>query len=45
MAILRYAVRRLSDSIWKGVSWRITAGFVIDGIIYGSVTAGTIGWL
>ncbi|MEW6745043.1 MAG: hypothetical protein AB1486_20000 [Planctomycetota bacterium] len=44
-AILGYAVGHLHDSIWKGVSWRVTLKFVIDGVVYGLVTAGTFGWL
>lgn len=45
VAILGFALGCISDSIWKGVSWRITAKFIFDGVIYGLVTAGTFGWL
>ena len=44
-AILGYAVGHLHDSIWNGVRWGTTAKFVLDGVIYGLVTAGTFGWL
>jgi hypothetical protein len=44
-AILGYAVSSLPDSIWRGQRWGITLKFVIDGIVYGLVTAGTFGWL
>jgi hypothetical protein len=40
-----YALSNVTNSIWKGVSWGITLKFLIDGIIYGLVTAGTFGWL
>lgn len=43
VAILAFALGCIPDSIWKGVSWRITAKFIFDGIIYGLVTAGTFG--
>jgi len=44
-AILGYAVSSIPDSIWRGQSWGTTFKFIIDGIIYGLVTAGTFGWL
>jgi hypothetical protein len=40
-----YALSNVTNSIWKGVSWGVTLKFVVDGIIYGLVTAGTFGWL
>jgi hypothetical protein len=40
-----YALSNVTNSIWKGVSWGITTKFIVDGIIYGLVTAGTFGWL
>jgi len=45
VAVLAYAVSHVPDSIWKGLSWSITAKFVFDGVVYGLVTAGTFGWL
>lgn len=45
IAILGYATGNIVDSIWKGVSWTITAKFLFDGLMYGLVTAGTFGWL
>jgi len=45
VAVLAYGVSHVPDSIWKGVSWSITAKFLLDGVIYGLVTAGTFGWL
>lgn len=44
-AILGYAVGQIDNSIWKGVPWSTTAKFIVDGVIYGLVTAGTFGWL
>ena len=35
----------VSDSIWKGLSWSITAKFVFDGVLYGLTTASTFAWL
>jgi hypothetical protein len=33
------------DSIWKGQRWGISVKFVVDGLVYGPVTAGIFGWL
>jgi lipoprotein signal peptidase len=43
--ILAYAFWTISDSIWYGKPWSVTLKFVIDGVIYGLLTAGTFGWL
>ena len=40
-----YALSNVTNSIWKGVSWGVTFKFIVDGILYGLVTAGTFGWL
>jgi hypothetical protein len=45
IAFLGYGVSNVTDSIWKGVSWGVTFKFVIDGLVYGLVTAGAFGWL
>jgi hypothetical protein len=45
VAVAIYALSNVMNSIWKGVSWGSTVKYVIDGIIYGLVTAGTFGWL
>ncbi len=45
IAFLGYGVGQLMDSIWKGQSWSSTMKHVIDGFIYGLLTAGTFGWL
>lgn len=42
---LGYGLGHLSDGIWKGQTWSATIKEVIDGLIYGLLTAGTFGWL
>jgi len=44
-AFLAYGLGHLSDGIWKGQRWGLTIKEVIDGLIYGLLTAGTFGWL
>jgi hypothetical protein len=45
VAILGYATAPIPDSVWKGVSWKITGKYVFDGILYGLATAGVFAWL
>ena len=42
---LAYGLGHLSSGIWKGQPWGMTIKEVIDGLIYGCLTAGTFGWL
>jgi len=44
-AFLGYGLSHLSDGIWKGQPWSMTIKEVIDGLVYGLLTAGTFGWL
>ena len=44
-AFLAYGLGNLSNGIWKGQPWGVTLKEVIDGLIYGLLTAGTFGWL
>ena len=44
-AFLAYGLGNLSNSIWKGQTWSATIKEIVDGLIYGSLTAGTFGWL
>ena len=44
-AFLAYGMAHLSDSIWKGQSWASGGRQLLDGFIYGCVTAGVFGWL
>lgn len=45
LALLGYAFGCFHDSIWKGVSWTVTAKFVFDGLLYAAVTGATFAWL
>lgn len=45
VAMLGYAFSYIPDSIWKGLSWRVTLKFLLDGAVYALLTAGTFGWL
>lgn len=44
-AFLGYGLGNLSNGIWKGQTWSATIKEVVDGLIYGLLTAGTFGWL
>jgi len=44
-AFLAYGLGNLSNGIWKGQPWPVTSKEVIDGVVYGLLTAGTFGWL
>lgn len=44
-AFLAYGVGIISNGIWKGQPWSNVIKEVIDGLIYGLLTAGTFGWL
>jgi hypothetical protein len=44
-AFLAYGLGHLSNGIWKGQPWSVTFKEVIDGLVYGLLTAGTFGWL
>lgn len=44
-AFLAYGVGQLVNSIWAGQPWSVTIKHVIDGLVYGLLTAGTFGWL
>ena len=45
VAWLGYGFGHLQDSIWKGVKWSTSLKFLLDGLVYGLVTAGAFGWL
>jgi hypothetical protein len=45
VAVLTYALSNVDNSIWKGRSWVTSFKFMIDGVVYGLVTAGVFGWL
>jgi hypothetical protein len=44
-AFMAYGIGQLSNGIWKGQPWGMTIKEVIDGLVYGLLTAGTFGWL
>lgn len=44
-AFMAYSFAHFSNFIWKGEPGSLTAKQVIDGLIYGLLTAGTFGWL
>jgi hypothetical protein len=44
-AFLAYGLGHLSNGIWKGQPWSTTIKEVIDGLVYGLLTAGAFGWL
>jgi hypothetical protein len=44
-AFLAYGLGHLSNGIWKGQQWSSTIKDVIDGLVYGLLTAGTFAWL
>jgi hypothetical protein len=44
-AFLAYGVGHVVNSIWAGQPWSVTIKHVVDGLIYGLLTAGTFGWL
>jgi len=45
VAFLAYAGNAAQASIWMGKPWRSSAKEILDGFIYGLVTAGAFGWL
>lgn len=44
-AFMAYGLANLSNGIWKGQTWSSTIKEVIDGLVYGLLTAGAFGWL
>lgn len=44
-AFLAYGLGPLANIVWKGYPWSFVLKEVIDGLIYGLLTAGTFGWL
>jgi hypothetical protein len=44
-AFLAYGLGNLSNGIWKGQPWSVTIKEVVDGLVYGLLTAGVFGWL
>ncbi len=45
ICILPYGFGEFPQSIWKGQSWGTTRRFLVDGLVYALLTAGTFAWL
>lgn len=45
VAFMAYGLGHITDSIWKAQPWGNTLKSVVDGLIYGLLTAGSFGWL
>jgi hypothetical protein len=45
IGFLAYGLGPIPESIWMGKPWKVTWKGVLDGLVYGLVTAGTFGWL
>ncbi len=45
VAIAGYALGAVQDSIWKGVPWRVSAKYFLDGVVYGLATGITFGMM
>ena len=45
VAFMAYGLANLANGIWKGEPWSMVVKEVIDGLIYGLLTAGVFGWL
>jgi hypothetical protein len=44
-AFLAYGAGQIPAAIWMGKPWKVVWKEVLDGLVYGLVTAGTFGWL
>lgn len=45
IGFLAYGAGQIPQAIWMGKPWSIAWKELLDGLIYGMVTAGTFGWL
>lgn len=45
VAWMGYAGAEITNSVWRSQPWSVTTKNVIDGLIYGLLTAGVFGWL
>lgn len=45
VAFLGFAFSSVTDSIWKALSWAVTAKFVFDGVLYALATGVAFAWL
>jgi hypothetical protein len=45
VAFMAYGLGNLANGIWKGQPWGMVIKEVVDGLVYGLLTAGCFGWL
>lgn len=45
VTFLAYAVGTVPNAIWMGKPWKVTLKEIVDGLVFGLVTAGAYGWL
>ena len=45
VSFMAYGLANFANGIWKGEPWGMVVKEIIDGLIYGLLTAGTFGWL
>jgi hypothetical protein len=45
VGFMTYGLANIANAIWRGWTWPATIKELIDGLIYGLLTAGTFGWL
>src|SRR5258708_28738988 len=44
-AFMAYGLGNITNGIWKGQPWGTVLKEIVDGLVYGLLTAGTFGWL
>ncbi len=44
-AFMGFGLGAVTDSIWKGIRWGVTAKFLLDGLLYAAAAAAVLGWL
>jgi nucleoside recognition membrane protein YjiH len=44
-AFIGYSLAQAQNAIWRGATWGVTLKHMVDGLVYGLLTAGTFGWL
>jgi hypothetical protein len=45
IGFLAYGMGQIPAAIWMGKPWKVAIKDLVDGLVYGLVTAGTFGWL
>jgi hypothetical protein len=45
VGFLAYGMGQIPAAIWMGKPWKVAVKDLVDGLVYGLVTAGTFGWL